>query len=237
MLALLLLRDNSIRDLSPIAGITNLTDLHLEGNEITDLSPLAGLTRLTELSLPNNQISDVAALAGLKQLTELELQANKISDIRPLAGLKQLERLILERNEISDLSPLAGLVNLEELYLEGNPITDTTPLQTLLEKNPNVEIGINPATEWMPDPSLRILVRWTLNLASDASLTQGALKELTGLSLYRNQRPQGITTIKDLTGLEHATELRNLDIQSNEISDLTPLAGLTNLTTLISRRK
>ena len=92
------------------------------------------------------------------------------------------------------------------------------------------------AATWMPDPNLRLLVRWTLNLASDASLTQGALKELTGLSLYKNQRPEGITTIKDLTGLEHATELRNLDIQGNEISDIRPLAGLKQLERLILER-
>ncbi|HOS67503.1 MAG TPA: hypothetical protein PLI54_06160, partial [Methanoculleus sp.] len=35
--------------------------------------------------------------------------------------------------------------------------------------------------------------------------------------------------ISDLSGLEHAVNLRGLDLDSNEISDLGPLAGLTDL--------
>jgi len=39
--------------------------------------------------------------------------------------------------------------------------------------------------------------------------------------------------IADLTGLETATHLATLDVFANEIDDLTPLSGLTNLTTLL----
>ena len=36
--------------------------------------------------------------------------------------------------------------------------------------------------------------------------------------------------IKDLTGLEKATSLRVLELQKNQISDITPISGLTQLT-------
>ena len=52
------LNDNNITDLTPLAGLTNLTELWLADNNISDLTPLAGLTNLTELYLPQNSISD-----------------------------------------------------------------------------------------------------------------------------------------------------------------------------------
>ena len=36
--------------------------------------------------------------------------------------------------------------------------------------------------------------------------------------------------INNLTGLEFATNLRDLDLHRNQISDITALSGLTNLT-------
>ena len=263
---------NEIRDISPLAGLTNLTELWLTFNSISDLGPLAGLTQLTWLNISRNEIRDISPLAGLANLTDLRLNGNTISDLSPLAGLTNLTALNLRDNEISDVSALAGLENLEGLYLEGNWIADTAPLRSLLRKNPNVEIDINfpifpapaptedPEDQWMPDPSLRILVRHTLGLPPDEPLAQQAMEQLVGLTLYVNQRPQGVTTIKDLTGLEYATQLRDLAIWStaehgpreisdisaltgltqltatslsgNQISDISPLAGLTNLTIL-----
>ena len=41
------LNNNNISDLTPLAGLTNLTTLHLGENNISDLTPLAGLTNLT----------------------------------------------------------------------------------------------------------------------------------------------------------------------------------------------
>ena len=45
------INSNSVSDLSPLSGLTNLTGLWLERNAFTDISPLAGLTNLTELNL------------------------------------------------------------------------------------------------------------------------------------------------------------------------------------------
>nr|WP_252192464.1 leucine-rich repeat domain-containing protein [Pseudoflavonifractor sp. MCC625] len=50
------LSENSITDLSPLAGLENLTYLELDRNNITDLAPLSGLTGLEHLNLYNNLI-------------------------------------------------------------------------------------------------------------------------------------------------------------------------------------
>ena len=122
---------NSVSDLSPLAGLTNLTELWIGGNAISDLSPLAGLTHLTWLTLEDNSISDISALAGLINLTKLNLDNNTITDISVLAGLTQLTRLRLRTNRSSDVSPLAGLINLTELHLGGNGISNISPLAGL----------------------------------------------------------------------------------------------------------
>ena len=56
-------------------------------DKVRDVTPLAGLTALTELDLYDNQIQDVAPLAGLTALRGLYIGHNPIQDVAPLAGL------------------------------------------------------------------------------------------------------------------------------------------------------
>jgi Leucine-rich repeat (LRR) protein len=54
---------NNISDLTPLAGLTNLEELHFNsligGNpKISDITPLVGLSSLKMLSLNDNNISD-----------------------------------------------------------------------------------------------------------------------------------------------------------------------------------
>ena len=73
------LTNKNISDLTPLAGLTNLTELILYRNNIGDLTPLAESTNLTELHLSYNKISDISPLAGLTNLTDLGLKDNNIS--------------------------------------------------------------------------------------------------------------------------------------------------------------
>ena len=78
---------------------------------------------------------------------------------------------------------------------------------------------------WMPDANLRAAVRAALGLAPGDVLTQQALAKLTSVNFDNSD-------IKDLTGLEHATQLTALYLSSNEVVDISPLSGLTQLTRL-----
>ena len=87
---------------------------------------------------------------------------------------------------------------------------------------------------WMPDAILRTKVRAALGLQAGEELTQQAMTQLTSLSLSIQPQQPGIL---NLTGLEHATQLRTLFLSSyfasgNRLSDITPLQTLTNLTDL-----
>ena len=72
--------DPYISDLTPLAGLTNLTELDLYNNKISDLTPLTGLTNLEWLNLSDNNISDLTPLTGLTNLKNLHLASNNITD-------------------------------------------------------------------------------------------------------------------------------------------------------------
>ena len=61
--------------------------LFLENNTISDISALAGLTNLGALLLENNTVSDISPLANLTNLMLLDLQHNTLSDIETLERL------------------------------------------------------------------------------------------------------------------------------------------------------
>jgi internalin A len=126
------LRSNQISDIRNLAGLTNLTYLHLDRNRINDISPIVDLTGLTFLCLESNQISDLTPLSNLTKLTELYLTANQIDDITPLSNLARLTLLLLGNNQINDLAPLADLVELETLDLQSNDVTNLAPLSGLV---------------------------------------------------------------------------------------------------------
>ena len=142
---------NRITDLSPLANLTNLTQLHIWHREVADMppvtnldiSPLSGLIDLESLVLENSGISDISLLTELKALQGLGLSANTIEDISPLAGLKKLQRLDLSANNIEDLSPLAGLTNLWELRIRDNPATDFGPLAALNLTDLHYDVDVN----------------------------------------------------------------------------------------------
>ena len=228
-LEVLSLGNSKISDIRPLESLKKLQLLHLMHNHISDIRPLAGLTQLWTLSLEGNPITDFTPLAGLN-LRELNISNNptKISDISLLAELKQLRSLDLSNNDISDIRPLSGLTQLQTLWTKGNPITDFTPLAGLnltdlkydVVEQPTPQIDL--AEAWMPDSTLRTAVRGEIGLLPGVPLTRKKLQDAS----YINVAGKGISSI---TGLEFATNLRELDIRNNPITDLRPLANLTTL--------
>ena len=74
----------------------------------------------------------------------------------------------------------------------------------------------------VPNPNLAAALREVLGLAPNAPITRQQMQAIDGFIINDKQ-------IRDLIGLEHATELKALGIANNQISDIQPLAGLTQL--------
>lgn len=122
------LKDRKIKNLAPLAKLSNIEKLDLQGNDIVDISPLEGLSKLTYLNLAANQITNIAPLGKLPALKELSLTENQVVDLLPIAGMKYLEILYLKKNQIATIDPLVhepdieagGLKYLKTLNLSDN---------------------------------------------------------------------------------------------------------------------
>jgi hypothetical protein len=123
-----------------------VTDLDLRNTEVADVTPLAGLTNLTYLDLEGTRVADVTPLAGLTNLTSLDLRNTKVADVTPLAGLTNLTYLDLWGTRVADVTPLAGLTNLTNLYLWGTQVT-AQAVDALRESLPNCDIHWTPPDE------------------------------------------------------------------------------------------
>ena len=77
----------------------------------------------------------------------------------------------------------------------------------------------------IPDPNLRAEIEAALGKDAGATITVPEMENLTYIFAFDSQ-------IRDLTGLEFATNLDTLWLSESAVSDITALAALTNLTDL-----
>ena len=108
-------------------------------------------------------------------------------------------------------------------------------------------------TVHIPDPGLRVVIEAALGKGAGADITQSDMESLESLQArcrYLTLSEKGwftplaehwvcettddtfVSSIKNLTGLEFATNLIELEFSKNQISDVTPLKNLTKLTHL-----
>ena len=118
-LFLLSLDDNAIEDFAPLADMTSLRSLALDGNSIRNLPTLPD--SLAYLYLTDNSISDLSPLANLG-LVELQLSDNQVTDITSLR-FGALEELHLRNNAVQDISPLLRADRLAMVDVRGNPLS------------------------------------------------------------------------------------------------------------------
>ena len=169
-------RNRNITDLTGLEYATNLKHLVLRGNSISDISPLVANTGLGDgdtvdvtenplndasinthipalqsrgvtvdfsVNIPDSKLRDPIwndlgylpngsiPASKIANLTELTAHDNNITDLTGLEYATNLTRLNLDNNSISDISDLENLTNLTSLSLSGNSISDISPLAGL----------------------------------------------------------------------------------------------------------
>ena len=151
--------------------------------------------------------SHAAAAVGLE--TETFLQR-----IRQNVGLKNLGLLVLETGTIKRDTWTSKF---DEIVFALNfPAKSAiTPVDPQTERIPGESVHI-------PDPNLRAAIAEVLGKAPNAHIT---VAEMATLKHFRAV-DKGI---KDLKGLEFATNLETLELRKNQMSDLSPLSGLKSL--------
>lgn len=228
------LTGNTIADITPLQNLHNLTNLSLRMNKakiMPDLSLLAG-TPVKSLNLVaddyGTQPDKMAGLAQLTSLEELEMQNNDLTTVPPVTGLPKLRYLGLAGNKLTSVQALAGMRQLTELKVGSNQLTDYTPIASLTNLT-TLSIGNNRSNDIS---MLRSLVNLEEATFSQMGLTNNAVQifsympKLVTLSIDFNDQ------ISDLTPLAGLRQLQSLNFSKDRVADLTPLKQMTNLTDL-----
>ena len=174
------------------------------GGAVDDIEPIS---RFHEVFQGPVDVAYAAAVVGL----ETEVFLNKIKEN---VWLQNLGLLVLESGNMkrdtwtSSFGDIVFALDFPERF---TPPTVITPPKTI----PGAIVHI-------PDPNLRAAIAESLGKNPNAQIT---VEEMEGLGKL-DARDKGI---RDLTGLQFATNLSRLELRDNQISDLSPLAGLINV--------
>ena len=154
-----------------------------------------------------------AAVVGLETETFLE-------KVRENTGLQNVGLLALD-NENGSVQRDTWTSSFQDVIYAldypgqvGEPPVVTTP-----DVIPGGQVHI-------PDPNLRAAIAEELGKSANVPITAEDMKRLTFLSKIEGQG------IRDLTGLQFATNLSSIRIEGSRVSDLSPIAGLTQLKAL-----
>ena len=95
-----------------------------------------------------------------------------------------------------------------------------------------VDVPVDCTGEYVtiPDAALRRAVARALGLDDSGEVPTDAMAGLVDLDAAASLPAESL--IEDLTGLECATRLRSLNLTNNEVTDISPLAGLATLVSL-----
>ncbi|MBN2557798.1 MAG: leucine-rich repeat domain-containing protein [Clostridia bacterium] len=239
----LLVSNNFIRDLSPLAGMANLRTLSCDNNVLTGLSGLENLPALEELNVSNNVfLTEVEEARNLKNLRVLNIGYTAVSDISPLLGLQNLETLNIDNTEVSDLPALLGNDSLSWVssvnnliydysglavcgsleYLEIDNDGDGNDFRYITEAyDPFGGAGPEYFANLFPDPGLEYIIRKTIN-RREGTLYPSDVEGIEELNI----KSAGVVSLE---GLQYCVSLKTLAAHDNDISDLSPLAGLSDL--------
>ena len=179
------------------------------GGAFDDIEPIS---RFHETFQGEVEAAYAAAVVGL----ETEAFQEKI---RENVGLQNIGLLVLEGENgsmkrdawTSSFKDIIFALDLPESF---TPPTVITPPEQL----PGAVVHI-------PDPNLRAAITEALGKPPNAPIT---VQEMEGLERLE----AGNRDIQDLTGLQFATNLKELFLNNNQVSELSPIAGLINLRVL-----
>ena len=175
------------------------------GGAVDDIEPIS---RFHEVFQGPVDVAYAAAVVGL----ETEVFLNKIKEN---VGLQNLGLLVLESGNMKRdtwTSSFGDIVFALDFPEQFTPPTVIAPP----ERSPGTVVHI-------PDPNLRAAIAESLGKNPNAQITVEEMERL-GPDLDARNR-----SIRDLTGLQFATNLNRLNLRDNRFSNLSPIAGLIQL--------
>jgi LPXTG-motif cell wall-anchored protein len=244
------LDENLITSLNDLSHLTNLESLYLSSNQIDDITVLNKLTNLTYVTLYHNEGLDFS-----KGSEDVEVLKNLLLNGVTVEWMEDSNEIFIQ--EVKETSVgiefsfpgITDFITKYHLYLNGEFVAEIpvgengyefSNLDAVTEYEISVEAVDNAGVIWgsaysyvstlpvpegaiipFADEALKEAVRDALHIYS-RDIYESDMAILTSL----DASDRGI---EKLDGLEFATNLVELIVDSNDIRTLEPLAGLTNL--------
>ena len=123
----------SIRTLSDLARMPNLTHISIAMQEIADISPLAGLQNLECVDIRNNPVADLSPLGELEFLKQLCLFDTRVTDFSPVKNCPMLYEIDAGKLPIRSPATFAGFGNLQNLSLYETTIDTLAGIEVLTQ--------------------------------------------------------------------------------------------------------
>jgi internalin A len=217
-----------VSDLSPLTGLTTLTNLDVSWNSApTNLIALNGLTNLLLLHVTADSLSNIVFVSHLPRLQDLDFGNNSVNDLSPALGRNLTSLQAYYNNPLTNASLVTNFHQLAHLSLGGDGLTNLSFLGTLtnlqelwIDGNPNVA---------SITPILGLTNLWHLDVNGDAFTNLAAVAALTNLS---NLEMNGIATPQNISFLSRLVNLNSLDLGNDHIGSLVALTNLTQMNNL-----
>jgi internalin A len=217
---------NSIADISPLTGKTNINWLSLTWDQATNVPVVAAFTNMTQLYLNGNPFQTLTFITNMPNLVELTIGYSQVTNVALLTAHSLLQSLDISYISTTNLTVLSGLTNLQGLNAGGNHAGSASMLSNLTKLG-SLSFELNAAPDASPLAGMTNL--WWLQFENNHVPNVSVLAGKTNLHYLYLSGNQ----IHDLTPLSGLTYLNSLSLSGNGFTNVTPLAPLTNLTWLV----
>jgi internalin A len=216
---------NTITDISPLTGKTDINQLSLSWDQATNVPLVGAFTNMARLYLSGNPFQNLAIISNMPGLVELTINYSQVTNVALLAAHSLLQSLDISYIATANLTVLSGLTNLQGLSAGGNNAGSASMLSNLTNLT-------SLSFEWnaVPDasPLAGMTNLWWLQFENNHVPNVSVLAGKTNLNYLYLSGNQ----IHDLSPLSSLTYLNSLSLSANGFTNVTPLAALTNLTWL-----
>ncbi|KAG7394612.1 Leucine-rich repeat-containing protein 9 [Phytophthora boehmeriae] len=230
--------DNVIKRIDGLQACTRLEELSLDDNEITQIKNLESLTFLKKLHLGRNRLTTIQHLESLENLIQLSLEENQISSLRGLGSAMKLMELYLGNNQIENLKEVQHLKSLPKLTildLSGNELTrlpDYRLYTVYYLRRVKVLDGVSVSTQDQGNAKQKYSGKLTLEFILDKCGGGGGVGENPfGRLVDMDLSSCRIREISPITGANFPN-VREINLENNQISDISSLEGLSSLRVL-----
>ena len=250
-LNILVVNTTSVSNISPLSNLTNLVILDLSNNKITDVSPLANIPSIPNLDLSNNQISDISALANTS-ISSLKIK-NQTIEINTTTRGVDIPQIFKEANKQGSLVYTSEFPTRENCRLTANgerlAIQEGVNYASVTINGGNADgtkliINANIGEEVLIPIKFndRNMYNTVIAQIKDEIGKEVARKDDQTLTIYMAQIDidcvsqiivKSENNVSDLSGVEKFRYIYQMSIIGQGITDISPLATLTDMELLL----